>query len=189
MSLSDRLRAAREGAGKTQKQVADLFGITTQAVSQWERHDDPTMPAKDRLLHLAEFYSVPFEWLASGRNINAEPGDRASAATEMPPGRGLVDTGFPHARPKPETLPDLPVYGAVAGGYDGELIDFSHPIGHTERPASLRGVEGVAALRGIFGHLPCEFVETSIRTAEMLKYACNVFHALKVTFANEIGRI
>jgi GDP-mannose 6-dehydrogenase len=48
---------------------------------------------------------------------------------------------------------------------------------------------GVEALRGIFGHLPCEFVHTSIRTAEMLKYACNVFHAVKVTFANEMGRI
>lgn len=47
----------------------------------------------------------------------------------------------------------------------------------------------VEALRGIFGHLPCEFVHTSIRTAEMLKYACNAFHAMKVTFANEIGRI
>jgi GDP-mannose 6-dehydrogenase len=48
---------------------------------------------------------------------------------------------------------------------------------------------GVEMLRGIFGHLPCEFIATSIRTAEMLKYACNAFHALKVTFANEIGRI
>ncbi|MFC4308927.1 nucleotide sugar dehydrogenase [Steroidobacter flavus] len=47
----------------------------------------------------------------------------------------------------------------------------------------------VEALRGIFGHLPCEFMHTSVRTAEMLKYACNAFHALKVTFANEIGRV
>ena len=44
-------------------------------------------------------------------------------------------------------------------------------------------------LRSLFGHLPCEFIRTSIRTAEMLKYACNAFHAMKVTFANEIGRI
>jgi GDP-mannose 6-dehydrogenase len=47
----------------------------------------------------------------------------------------------------------------------------------------------VAVLRGIFGHLPCEFIHTSVRTAEMLKYACNAFHALKVTFANEVGRL
>jgi GDP-mannose 6-dehydrogenase len=44
-------------------------------------------------------------------------------------------------------------------------------------------------LRNIFSHLPCEMIQTSIRTAEMLKYACNAFHAVKVTFANEIGRL
>ncbi|MGB0909720.1 MAG: nucleotide sugar dehydrogenase [Nitrospirales bacterium] len=44
-------------------------------------------------------------------------------------------------------------------------------------------------LRDLFGHLPCEFVVTTIRTAEMLKYACNIFHALKATFANEVGRL
>ncbi|HKU17113.1 MAG TPA: nucleotide sugar dehydrogenase, partial [Steroidobacteraceae bacterium] len=66
------------------------------------------------------------------------------------------------------------------------IHDYDHP------PLTLVGASdahGVAMVRGIFGHLPCEFVHTSIRTAEMLKYACNVFHALKVTFANEIGRI
>jgi GDP-mannose 6-dehydrogenase len=47
----------------------------------------------------------------------------------------------------------------------------------------------LAQLRDLFGHLPADFVATSIRTAEMLKYACNAFHAVKVTFANEIGRL
>lgn len=44
-------------------------------------------------------------------------------------------------------------------------------------------------LRDVFGDLPCKFIETDIRTAETLKYACNTFHALKISFANEIGRI
>ncbi|MFL6576321.1 MAG: nucleotide sugar dehydrogenase [Povalibacter sp.] len=48
---------------------------------------------------------------------------------------------------------------------------------------------GAEMLRSVFGELPGEFIRTSIRTAEMLKYACNAFHALKITFANEIGRI
>jgi GDP-mannose 6-dehydrogenase len=46
-----------------------------------------------------------------------------------------------------------------------------------------------AVLREVFGHLGCEFRVCTIRTAEMLKYCCNTFHALKITFANEIGRI
>ena len=44
-------------------------------------------------------------------------------------------------------------------------------------------------LRELFGHLPCEFVSTSVRSAEMVKYCCNNFHALKITFANETARL
>lgn len=44
-------------------------------------------------------------------------------------------------------------------------------------------------LRDLFGHLPCRFIETSVRSAEMMKYCCNNFHALKITFANETARL
>lgn len=44
-------------------------------------------------------------------------------------------------------------------------------------------------LEDLFGDLPGNFINTSVGTAEILKYACNAFHALKVTFANEIGRV
>jgi GDP-mannose 6-dehydrogenase len=47
----------------------------------------------------------------------------------------------------------------------------------------------LARLRELFGHLPCQFHATSIRTAEMMKYCCNNFHALKITFANETARL
>jgi GDP-mannose 6-dehydrogenase len=47
----------------------------------------------------------------------------------------------------------------------------------------------LAKLRELFGHLPCKFIETSVRAAEMMKYCCNNFHALKITFANETARL
>jgi GDP-mannose 6-dehydrogenase len=47
----------------------------------------------------------------------------------------------------------------------------------------------VDQLRSLFGHLPCEFYRTSIRAAETVKYCCNNFHALKITFANETARL
>ena len=47
----------------------------------------------------------------------------------------------------------------------------------------------VQRLRALFGELPCQFFETSVRSAEMMKYCCNNFHALKITFANETARL
>ncbi|HYM82294.1 MAG TPA: nucleotide sugar dehydrogenase [Candidatus Limnocylindria bacterium] len=43
------------------------------------------------------------------------------------------------------------------------------------------------ALRRLYDGVGGELVLTSIRTAEMLKYVNNAYHALKVAFANEVG--
>jgi len=48
--------------------------------------------------------------------------------------------------------------------------------------------QSAAALRALYQGVGGEIVVTSIRTAEMLKYVNNAFHALKVSFANEVGR-
>lgn len=45
------------------------------------------------------------------------------------------------------------------------------------------------ALRAVYDGVGGEIVVTSIPAAEMLKYVNNSFHALKVAFANEVGRI
>jgi GDP-mannose 6-dehydrogenase len=44
-------------------------------------------------------------------------------------------------------------------------------------------------LREIYHGISGAILEASLEVAEMVKYACNAFHALKVTFANEIGTL
>jgi len=42
---------------------------------------------------------------------------------------------------------------------------------------------------GLYSGFPGPMIQTSIDVAEMAKYVDNAFHALKVTFANEIGQV
>ena len=42
-------------------------------------------------------------------------------------------------------------------------------------------------IAALYEGLPAEPQLVELRTAEMIKYACNAFHALKIAFANEIG--
>ena len=64
------------------------------------------------------------------------------------------------------------------------LADFLDP------PFTLVGSDSeraVAQLRELYSEVRAPFVHTSVRTAEMVKYVCNAFHALKVCFANEVA--
>jgi len=64
--------------------------------------------------------------------------------------------------------------------------DYDNPpftvIGASDRATG----ETVAEL---YSGIEAEVIHAPIRVAEMVKYVCNTFHALKVTFANEIGRL
>ncbi len=66
------------------------------------------------------------------------------------------------------------------------INDFDHP------PLTVVGSDSPrssAVVEALFEHLDAGFFSTDIRTAEMLKMACNAYHAVKISFANEIGRI
>jgi GDP-mannose 6-dehydrogenase len=66
------------------------------------------------------------------------------------------------------------------------VYDYFHP------PKTVIGEVGKGAgdvLEKLYGHLPGPMIRTDYETAEMVKYADNTWHALKVSFANEIGNI
>jgi GDP-mannose 6-dehydrogenase len=46
-----------------------------------------------------------------------------------------------------------------------------------------------ALLRELYAWAPGRIFETSFRSAEMVKYVCNAWHAVKVSFANEVGTL
>jgi len=64
--------------------------------------------------------------------------------------------------------------------------DFMEPslvvVGSHNRGAA----EHVASL---YAGLPVQTSVVALRTAELIKYSCNTFHALKIAFANEIGTL
>jgi GDP-mannose 6-dehydrogenase len=64
--------------------------------------------------------------------------------------------------------------------------DYYHPpktvIGEVNRASG-------DLLANLYGKMPAPLIRTDIETAEMVKYADNAWHALKVGFANEIGAL
>jgi GDP-mannose 6-dehydrogenase len=52
-----------------------------------------------------------------------------------------------------------------------------------------RREEDAETVAALYESVKAPLFLVSIRTAEMIKYACNAFHALKVTFANELGML
>ncbi|MDT3670675.1 MAG: nucleotide sugar dehydrogenase [Aromatoleum sp.] len=124
-------------------------------------------------------------------------------------GRALRDKAAPHvvvfrSTLVPGTVEETlrPIIEAESGKRDGEdfhlcfqpefLREGSSIRDYDKPPFTVVGANHdypVERLRELFGHLPCKFLRTSVRAAEMMKYCCNNFHALKITFANETARL
>lgn len=66
------------------------------------------------------------------------------------------------------------------------IADFSHPekvvLGCDDETTR-------SALHALFGPFNGPLIDTTLEVAEMVKFSANAWHALKVTFANEIGRM
>ncbi len=66
------------------------------------------------------------------------------------------------------------------------IADFLNPPYTVLASLSSRGIE---VMKGIYEKLPAEIIVTDVGCAELIKFVNNSFHALKVVFANEVGRI
>jgi GDP-mannose 6-dehydrogenase len=96
-------------------------------------------------------------------------------------------------------VPTLEVYSGLKAGRDfgvcinpeflregTSLKDFYAP------PFTLIGADdedAAAPVRRLYAGVDAPVVVVGVREAEMVKYACNAFHAVKVSFANEVGNV
>jgi GDP-mannose 6-dehydrogenase len=64
--------------------------------------------------------------------------------------------------------------------------DYYHP------PFTLIGsanAEAISKMKQVYSEIDAPLIVSDVQTAEIIKYVNNAFHALKITFANEIGNI
>ena len=143
----------------------------------------------------------------SAANGSQDQGAILRLAREI--GRALADKTQPHvvvfrSTIVPGTVEDVlrPIIEEESGKRDGHdfhlcfqpefLREGSSIRDYDKPPFTIVGANHehpVEQLRALFGHLPCKLIRTSVRSAEMMKYCCNNFHALKITFANETARL
>lgn len=64
-TTGDRMRRCRKEAGLTQEQLADLVGVSTAAVAQWETGDSKSLKPEN-LFKAARALNKSAEWLATG---------------------------------------------------------------------------------------------------------------------------
>ena len=63
MSLGEKLRNLRQKSRKTLQEQSELLGVSMNSVYRWEH--DLAVPRKSMLKTMADFYSVPLDWLLS----------------------------------------------------------------------------------------------------------------------------
>ena len=69
MSIGERITQLRTKQNISQGQLAELLGVSRQAVSKWE--NDLSSPDTLRLIKLADVLDTDVEYLATGRNTSA----------------------------------------------------------------------------------------------------------------------
>jgi GDP-mannose 6-dehydrogenase len=126
---------------------------------------------------------------AIGRAIAAKPGHHTVVLrSTVPPG-----TTEERIRPLLEAAAGRSVGERLSLVFNPEFLregssvkDFYQPPQTVIGSLDLAGYE---AMEQLYEGLPGAMVRTDCRTAESVKYLCNVFHALKIVFANEAGSV
>ncbi len=85
MTLGDKLSKLRRENNYTQEQLAELLGVSRQAISKWE--SDATFPETDKLIRMSELFDCSLDYLLKEKveTNDRAPNDAAAAVPEKRP--------------------------------------------------------------------------------------------------------
>ncbi len=76
MTLGEKLAMYRKQNNYTQEQLAELLGVSRQAVSKWE--SDLAYPETDKLIKLSDMYGCSLDYLIKDKQEQAQPDNGVS---------------------------------------------------------------------------------------------------------------
>lgn len=131
MSFGKWLREARKRAGKTQDEIAALFGISRASVAQWE--SDETMPEADKLARIADELGVSLNVLMTGRPFQGVEAEVAGYAKAMPLPRAVPLVSWVQAGRRE------PVADPYASGEGEKYVYTTQRVGENAYALRIRG--------------------------------------------------
>ncbi len=167
------LRATGDGAAAVRASELSLVSVATPSNPNYT----PDLGAVDKVMH------------AIGAALRDKPGAHTVVLrSTVPPG-----TTEERVRPLLEQAAGRRIGDRLSLVFNPEFLregssvkDFHQP------PQTVVGsidAAGYEVMEQLYAGLPGDMVRTTCRVAESVKYLCNVFHALKIVFANEAGSV
>lgn len=111
MKLNEKIITCRRRAGLSQETLAELVGVSRQAVSKWECGD--AVPEPGKILLLARTFGVTTDWLLDDTLGDPEPEPEPRAQT--------LDSE-PNPEPSPQTRYAVPGWVDAAPGVIGRFL-------------------------------------------------------------------
>ena len=81
MTLGEKIKACRQAAGMSQEKVAELVGVSRQAVTKWEANQ--SAPNTENLFKLAEILGTTVDFLLASREAENSPAEQISYLYKM----------------------------------------------------------------------------------------------------------
>ena len=95
MEFQERLERLRRERGLSQEALAEVVGVTRQAVQKWE--SGASRPDMENLTALARYFGVTLDYLITGEEAQGQPGANSfySSSVQEPTGQTVINNYYP----------------------------------------------------------------------------------------------